>query len=213
MSLDIFELLIIGDSRVDVFLSKGEQVFGELGFGAHELCETGFLECEILERHGWLFGIEVEGFAVGIGGGHEAVHRPVTAFDGVFDAVLSFAHIDAVRDAGAVGDDERGAFVGFGFGEGFDGLVAVGAEGDGGDVNVAVCHGELSKVFFAAGFAARREFCDGATGSGLGGLTACVGIDFGVEDEDVDVSAEAEDVVETAVTDVISPAVAAHDPE
>ena len=48
----------------------------------------------------------MEWFAVGVGGGLEAVHRPVTGFDGVFDSVLCRHHVDAVRDAWAVGDDE-----------------------------------------------------------------------------------------------------------
>ena len=104
MNLD--ELFVVGDAFVDVALSEREEVFGELGFCALELSETGFLECEIFERHGRFFGVEVERFAVGVGGGLEAVHRPVTGFDGVFDSVLCRHHVNAVRDAWAVGDDE-----------------------------------------------------------------------------------------------------------
>ncbi len=92
-------------------------------------------------------------------------------------------------------------------------MVTVGAEGDLCDVDVAIGHGELTEVFFAARFAAGCEFCDSAARSRFRGLTARVGVDFGVEDEDVDVASEAEDVVEAAVADVVCPAVAADDPE
>ena len=47
----------------------------------------------------------------------------------------------------------------------------------------------------------------------LGSLTAGVGVDFGIEDEDVDVLAGSQNVVNTAEADVVCPAVAAEDPE
>ena len=50
-------------------------------------------------------------------------------------------------------------------------------------------------------------------GRRFGGLAAGVGIDLGVEDEDVDVPVHGHDVVEPAVADVIGPAVAADAPD
>ena len=47
----------------------------------------------------------------------------------------------------------------------------------------------------------------------LGLLAAGVGIDFGVEDEHVDVAVAREHVIEAAVTDVVGPAVAAQQPD
>ena len=47
---------------------------------------------------------------------------------------------------------------------------------------------------------------------GLGHLAAGVGVDFGVEHQDVDVAAGGQHVVQAAVADVVGPAVAAHDP-
>ena len=44
-------------------------------------------------------------------------------------------------------------------------------------------------------------------------LAAGVGIDFGVEDEHVDVAVAREHVIEAAVTDVVGPAVAAQQPD
>ena len=190
MTLNLDELVVVSQTFVDILLGQCEEVFGEFGLGAHEEVEAGFLHCEILERHGRGFGVEVEGLAVGIGRRLEAVHWPVAAFDGVFDAILGVGHVDAVRDAGAISDDERRAFVFFGFLEGLEGLVAVGAEGDLGDIDVAVSHSELAEILLAARFTAGSEFGDGAAAGGLGGLTAGVGVHFGVEDEDVDVAAQ-----------------------
>ena len=55
--------------------------------------------------------------------------------------------------------------------------------------------------------------CDGAERCRLGCLSARIGVDFGVEDEQVYILARSDDVVQSAVTDVISPAVAADDPD
>jgi len=43
-------------------------------------------------------------------------------------------------------------------------------------------------------------------------LSAGVGVDLGVEDKDVDVLAGAEDVIESAETDIKGPSIAAEDP-
>ena len=52
-----------------------------------------------------------------------------------------------------------------------------------------------------------------AARGGLGRLPAGVRVDLGVEDEDIDVLAGTEHVIETAETDVKCPAVAAQDPD
>ena len=57
------------------------------------------------------------------------------------------------------------------------------------------------------------ELSDLAQVRGLGGLTAGVGVDLGVEDEDVDVVAGSQDVVQATEADIVGPAVAAEDPE
>lgn len=43
VTLHLDELFVVGDAFVDVALSEREEVFGELGFSALELSETGFL--------------------------------------------------------------------------------------------------------------------------------------------------------------------------
>ena len=167
MARNVGELFVVGQTFLDVFLSEAEEFVGEFRFGAFEEVESGFLHGEVFERAFRILAVELERIDGRVGGRHVAIERPVTAFDCCLDAILSFAHIDTVVDAGAVSDDEGRAFIFFSFLEGFESLVAIGAECDGGDVNVAVSHGELAEVFLAARFAAGREFGDGATAGGL----------------------------------------------
>ena len=70
-----------------------------------------------------------------------------------------------------------------------------------------------ARSFLATGLPAAANLRDRRARGGLGHLAARVGVDLGVEDEDVHVPAAGEDVVQAAVADVIRPAVAADDPD
>ena len=89
--------------------------------------------------------------------------------------------------AWGIGDDEGRAGIGFRFGDGLEGLFLAGAHGDLRHVHVAVAHGHEAQIFLAAHLAVGGELRHSPGGRGLGRLAAGVGIDFGVEDEDVDV--------------------------
>jgi hypothetical protein len=71
----------------------------------------------------------------------------------------------------------------------------------------------ISARLLLLGLAGSSELGDLAEVRGLGGLAAGVGVDLGVEHEDVDVVVLREDVVKAAEADVVGPAVAAEDPE
>ena len=115
--------------------------------------------------------------------------------------------------AGAVADDEGRAVVGLGLVNGLEGLSRVGAHGDLRHVDVAVAHGDLGQGLLLGHLTGSGELSDLAQVRGLGGLAAGVGVDLGVEDEDVDVVARSQDVVQATEADVVGPAVAAEDPE
>ena len=89
----------------------------------------------------------------------------------------------------------------------------VGAHGDLRHIDVAVAHGDAGQILLLDRLAGGGELRHSAGGGGLGGLSAGVGVDLGVEDQDVDVLAGGQDVVQTAVADVVGPAVAAEDPD
>ena len=69
------------------------------------------------------------------------------------------------------------------------------------------------QVLLRRSLAAGGELGHGAPRRRLGHLPAGVGVDLGVEHQDVDVAARRQHVVEAAVADVVGPAVAADDPD
>ena len=69
------------------------------------------------------------------------------------------------------------------------------------------------RSFLAIGLPPAANLATAPRGVAFDCLAAGVGIDLGVQDQDVHVAAGCEDVVEAAVADVISPAVAADDPD
>ena len=96
--------------------------------------------------------------------------------------------------------------------ERLDRLVVLGAEGDPGDVHVAVGHRHQAEVLLGGLLARHRELGRRAQRRGLGLLAPGVGIDLGVEHENVHIGAGREHVVEPSEADVVCPAVPAHDP-
>ena len=69
------------------------------------------------------------------------------------------------------------------------------------------------RSFLAVALSGGRELGHRAARGRLGGLTAGIRVDLGVEDEDVDVAARRQDLVDAAEPDVVRPAVAADDPD
>ncbi|OPZ60770.1 MAG: hypothetical protein BWY87_00264 [Deltaproteobacteria bacterium ADurb.Bin510] len=116
-------------------------------------------------------------------------------------------------DAGRVGNDQGGAVVGLGLGQGLHELALVGAERHLGHVHVAVANGHQAQILLADLLAAGGELGHGRGRGRLGRLAAGVGVDLGVHDQDVDVLAAGQHVVDAAVADVVGPAVAAEGPD
>ncbi len=83
----------------------------------------------------------------------------------------------------------------------------------GGDIDVPVAHAHEAEVLLGVALAAAGELGHRPDRGGLGGLAARVGVELGVEDQDVDVAAGGHHVVEAAEADVVGPAVAADDPD
>ena len=87
------------------------------------------------------------------------------------------------------------------------------AHGDARHVDAAVAHGHHGQVFLGRRLAAGRELGHRAARRGFRHLAAGVGVDLGIQHQDVDVAAGRQHVVQSAVADVVSPAVAADDPD
>ena len=102
--------------------------------------------------------------------------------------------------------------IGLGLPDGLKGLVGVGAHGHLGHVHVTVLHHNLRQGLLADGLARSGKLRHLAQVGGLGRLSAGVGIHLGVKHKDVHVLAGGQHVVQSAVADVVGPAVAAEDP-
>ncbi len=99
------------------------------------------------------------------------------------------------------------------FEKGVQGLGVLAAVGHPGDIDVFVVHGQQREVLLARLFAAGRELGHRAARCRLGGLSAGVRVDLGIQYQQVHVLAGSQYVVDAAVADVVRPAVAADDPD
>src|SRR5579864_9479644 len=69
-----------------------------------------------------------------------AVEQPLSGFDCDFLIGHRGCHVDAMRDAMRISDDQAGPVVGFGFEERLQRVLVFGAQGYAGHVNVAIAH-------------------------------------------------------------------------
>ncbi len=113
----------------------------------------------------------------------------------------------------AVGDDERRAVVSFGFEEGLQRVLVLCAHRDAGDIHVAVGHRDEAKVLLHRRLAASRKLRDRSAWRGFRALSAGVGINLSVEHKDLHVAPAGQHGVKPTEADVVSPAVAADDPD
>ncbi len=102
--------------------------------------------------------------------------------------------------------------VAFRLGKGLDALVVVSAHSNLGNVYIAIAHSDAGQILFLDILTGSGELSDGTDRSSLGGLSAGVGVNLGVEHQNVHVLAGSDDVIQAAEADIISPAVAAEDP-
>ena len=139
---------------------------------------------------------------------------PVTAFNGslFFSLRLAHAFLQTVVDTRSVGDDQRRTVVSLGFAQSLQRLSLVSTHSNLGNINITVSRSHQAEVLLADTLAGSGKLGDGAERSSLGRLATGVGVNFGIEDEDIDVLAGSDNVVETAVTDVVRSTVATDNP-
>ena len=161
-----------------------------------ELVPVGFL------------AVHLEGILAFLGQcGIVAPQVPVTAFYSLSFLGLALTHTalgtESVVDTGSVSDDERRSVPCLGLADGLETLALVGTHSNLGYIYVAVCGLHQTQILLAHALAVGSKLCDGADGSGLRSLTAGIGVNLGVEYEYVHVLTATDNVVETAVTDVV----------
>ena len=119
---------------------------------------------------------------------------------------------DAMSNAGGIGDDQGGTRIGSSFRQCFYCLVVIGSHGNLGHIYISICHGNGCQIFFSAFLAACGKFCGRAQGSCFGCLSACIGVNFRIQYQDIDIPSTGKDMIQTAESYIICPAVSAHDP-
>ena len=139
--LFISQFLISFVFLLSEFFGLGKEFFGDIREGSRQGSISRFTHEVFAEGLLRFFGVEDEGvLAFFFEQRVVAIEVPVTAVYGAFHFVLGVAHaaFDAMVDARCIGDDDGRAIVGFCFFDGFDELVRVSAEGDLGDIDMAI---------------------------------------------------------------------------
>lgn len=185
-----------GNTVIDVKLSNVNSVIHVpgtvLGAAVMQNFDTVLAHDELLEVACGLLGVELERIlSLVCQLGIEAVEVPVACLDGLLFLGDGEAHgaLHVVLDARAVADDEGRSVIGLSLADGTQCLVGVGTQRDLCDVDVTIAHGHHAQVFLPGHLAACCELGDCRCSSGLGGLAAGVRVNFGVEDQDVDILA------------------------
>ena len=197
-----------------VLLVLLEELGCALGELARQTAVAGLVHEELLVSTSRLLGVEGE-LLTRFGSRVIAEEIPVTAINGLLHLGIAAGHaaLDGVHLAGAVTDNEGGAVIGLGLVDGLERLGRVGANGNLCDVYVTVGHGNLGQALLLDVLARGCELSDLTKAGRLGGLTARVRVDLGIEDEDVHVLLAGDDMIETTVADVVCPTIATEDPE
>ena len=213
--LHLAQFLVALVAQFGIAPGGDEEFFGLGGEGLHQGVVADLAHNEVAELAPvGLLRVEVEAVLAGLFlGGVVVPEVPVAALDGFLLLVLRAAHtnLDAVVDAGGVADDERRAVVGLGLLDDVEVLGLAGAHSHLRHIDVAVALGNHTEVFLADLLAAGGKLGDSAGRGGLRALSAGVGVHLGVDD-DVDILAAGQHVVQTAESDVIAPTVTAEDP-
>jgi len=209
-SEDLTDLLEEVHAVSRIFFSLSEERFSLSRSSFQQLFVAVFTADEVLISLGRVFGFPNERFVeVRV----VAVQRPVTGIHSTFLLDLRFRHVDTMEHTGSIGNDDGRTIVRFSFADRGQRLLAVGTHGNAGDVDVAVAHAHKTEVLLGHAHTVGGKERDSTDRGGLGSLTAGVGVNFSIQHEDVDVAVLGNDVIQTAVTDVVSPSVTAEDPD
>ncbi len=97
--------------------------------------------------------------------------------------------------------------------KGLDALVVVSTHSNLSYIYIAVGHSDASQILVLDLLTSCCELSHSTQRSSLGSLTAGVGVNLGIEYQDVYILAGSDNVIQTAEADIVSPAVAAEDPD
>ena len=111
-----------------------------------------------------------------------------------------------------VGDDDGWAVKGFCIDKGSQGMLVVEAHGNTSHIDVTVGNCHQPQVFLGQSLALGGKTCHCAARGGLGSLATGIRIYLGIEDQQVNIAPGGDDMVKTAVANIVCPAIAADNP-
>ena len=115
-------------------------------------------------------------------------------------------------DTWSIGDDERWTWVCFSLADSLEGLCLVGTHGDLGNIYVTVSRCHQTEILLTDTLALCSKLCNGTEWSRFRALTACIRVNLSIEYEDIYIFARSDNVVETAVTDVVRSTITTDNP-
>ena len=115
-------------------------------------------------------------------------------------------------DTWSVSDNEGWSRICLSLCDCFDCLIVISAHSDLCYVYIAIAHCDACHIFLLGLFTTCCELCYCTSRSSFGGLSACVGVNLGIEHHYVDIFSAGKYVVYAAESDIVSPSVATEDP-
>ena len=141
-----------------------------------------------------------------------AVQRPVPRINRRLLLRRSEGKVISVRYAVAVCNDYRRSRIAICLGHRLNRLHLVCAKRNLGDIYIAVVYRKHSKILLRCGFTFRSELRDSPERRRFAHLPTSIGVHFRIHYHYIDVFAACQNMVETAVSDIVRPAVAAENP-
>jgi len=121
--------------------------------------------------------------------------------------------LDTMLQARCIGKHNSRARIGLSFEHSLEGLLLVGIQTHGCNIDSAHVHEDLAKVLLLVTLTRGLELVDATHRSTLGLLTTSVAVYLGIENDDVHLLVGIEDVVETTKVDIARPAITTNAPE
>ena len=115
--------------------------------------------------------------------------------------------------ARTIGDNQRRTRIGFRFLDSFHRLVQLGAQGNLRHIHMSVHHHTDAQIFASLALAMLPKLGNRPERRGFRRLSARVGVTLGIQYQNIDVLGETQDVIQPAKTNIVSPAVAANQPD
>ena len=120
--------------------------------------------------------------------------------------------INAMSNTGRISNQQRNTRVGFCLKKTVQRLHIIGAVRQMCNIDIFIIHGDARQIFFRGGFACCREFCHSPPGCSFRSLSACIGVHFSIQYQNIKILARCQHVIKTSISNIIGPAISPNYP-